>query len=253
MHRPAGYSQEKLVNSLSTRVLCQESHGRHCAKKATGESAMKRSSNVTVDKILDAAEMEFAAKGLFAGRVQGIAQIAGLSKQIVYRYFETKEELYQVLLERISDRHEDEMVRGDYDALAPTDAMELFIARLFDLQAKNGGHLIIDLALNESDRLRASKKRVVLVRSISACLDRIVARGKATGDFAPELETPQLLLMINMITNGAVSIGPLLADFLEIDLGAKQPVATMRALCVRFVLQAMRQSTIPGSSAALSG
>jgi AcrR family transcriptional regulator len=241
MHRRAERSQEELFNSLSTG-----------ANKSVGGNAMKRDCSVTVGKILDAAEVEFAAKGLFGGRVQGIAQIAGLSKQMVYHYFETKEDLYQVLLERISDRHEDELVRGDYDALAPSNAMELFISRLFNLQAKNGGHLIIDLALNESDRLHTSKRRDVLIRSISACLDRIIARGKATGDFAPEVETPQLLLMINMITNGAVSIGPLLADMLEIDLGAEQPVATMRALCIRFVLQAMRQSANLGCHTPLS-
>jgi AcrR family transcriptional regulator len=206
---------------------------------------MKGSCRATVGKILDAAEMEFAAKGLFAGRVQGIAQMAGLSKQIVYRYFQTKEDLYQVLLERISDRHEDELVRGDYDALAPNDAMELFVAR-------NGGHLIIDLALHDGDRLHTSKRGGVLTRNISACLDRIIARGKATGDFAPELQTPQLLLMINMITNGAVSIGPLLAALLEIDLGAEQPIATMRALCIRFVLQAMRRSANPGKEAGVA-
>jgi AcrR family transcriptional regulator len=203
---------------------------------------MKRNSSATVDRILDAAEVEFSAKGLFAGRVQDIAHSAGYSKQLVYHYFETKEDLYQALLERISDSHEAALVHVDYDALAPADAVELFITRLFDIQVKNGGRLIIDLAQYESERLHPSRKGIELIGRISACLDRIIARGKATGDFAPELETAKLLLMINMITNGAASFGALLAGLLSIDFGTHQPIAVMKDLCIQFVLQAMRPS-----------
>jgi AcrR family transcriptional regulator len=212
--------------------------------KASGE-AMKRNSSVAVDRILDAAEVEFSAKGLLAGSVQHIAQCAGYSKQLVYHYFDTKEDLYQALLERISDSHEGALLRVDYDALAPARAVELFITRLFDIQAKNGGRLIIDLAQYESDRVHHSRRSEELIGRISACLDRIITRGKAAGDFAPELETARLLLMINMITNGAASFGALLAGLLSIDFGTHQPVAEMRDLCIQFVLQAMRPAVRP--------
>ena len=53
----------------------------------------------TRTKIMEAARDEFAAHGLAGARIEAIARRAGLSKQLLYHYFPSKEALFQEILE----------------------------------------------------------------------------------------------------------------------------------------------------------
>lgn len=85
-----------------------------------GGRTMKSRGGDTIERILAAAEAEFARKGLQAGRVQDIARTAGVSKQIIYTYYGVKEGLYQAIIERITDRHEALFTDAKYDELDRT-------------------------------------------------------------------------------------------------------------------------------------
>jgi AcrR family transcriptional regulator len=54
--------------------------------------------------ILEAAATAFAHSGYAATSVDDVARAAGITKLIVYRHFETKENLYRSVLERVFDR-----------------------------------------------------------------------------------------------------------------------------------------------------
>jgi AcrR family transcriptional regulator len=63
------------------------------ARTATaGETTDRR------QRILDIATREFAAKGLAGTRVDVIAQKAGCNKQLIYYYFQSKDQLYDEVL-----------------------------------------------------------------------------------------------------------------------------------------------------------
>ena len=56
-------------------------------------------------KILAAALQEFAAKGIDGARVDTIAARAGVNKQLLYYYFDSKDGLFRaVLRERLAER-----------------------------------------------------------------------------------------------------------------------------------------------------
>ena len=59
-----------------------------------------RNSEATKNQILDAAEAEFAVTGLSGARTEAIAAQTGVTKAMIYYYFQSKEELYQAVLER---------------------------------------------------------------------------------------------------------------------------------------------------------
>lgn len=59
-----------------------------------------RNSEATKAQILDAAEVEFAVTGLGAARTEAIAAQTGVTKAMIYYYFQSKEELYRAVLER---------------------------------------------------------------------------------------------------------------------------------------------------------
>lgn len=55
-------------------------------------------------RILDAAELAFAEVGFAGARVAAITQAAGVNKAMLYYYFDSKEALYNAVLERIFDQ-----------------------------------------------------------------------------------------------------------------------------------------------------
>ncbi|HEX7943955.1 MAG TPA: TetR family transcriptional regulator [Phenylobacterium sp.] len=54
----------------------------------------------TRTKIMEAAREEFADRGLAGARIEAIARRAGLSKQLLYHYFPSKEALFHEILEQ---------------------------------------------------------------------------------------------------------------------------------------------------------
>jgi TetR/AcrR family transcriptional regulator len=69
------------------------------AKKLCKKNA-SRDPELTKAKILDAAEAEFAIAGLTAARTEAIAAQTGVTKAMIYYYFDSKEDLYRAVMER---------------------------------------------------------------------------------------------------------------------------------------------------------
>ncbi|MAZ04556.1 MAG: TetR family transcriptional regulator, partial [Sneathiella sp.] len=55
----------------------------------------------TRKQILDAATAEFANKGIEGARTDEIARAAGVSKRMLFHYFNSKDGLFQAVLEKI--------------------------------------------------------------------------------------------------------------------------------------------------------
>lgn len=67
----------------------------------------QRDAEKSKQRILAAAEQEFADKGFFGARVDEIAANAQINKRMIYAYFGDKEKLYQQVLTRVYRRMED--------------------------------------------------------------------------------------------------------------------------------------------------
>lgn len=72
------------------------------------------------ESILRAAAVAFAEQGFAATSMEDVAAAAGITKLIVYRHFDSKEALYDAVLERVSERLSEEILEGVKDARAAT-------------------------------------------------------------------------------------------------------------------------------------
>ncbi len=77
---------------------------------STGRTLLRKEERQ--ESILAAAAGAFAARGFASTSMEDVAAAAGITKLIVYRHFESKEELYRAVLRRISDRLAEEFIRG---------------------------------------------------------------------------------------------------------------------------------------------
>ncbi|HVM09700.1 MAG TPA: helix-turn-helix domain-containing protein [Acidimicrobiales bacterium] len=62
--------------------------------------------------ILRAAAVAFAEKGFAATSMEDVAAAAGITKLIIYRHFDSKQALYDAVLEQVADRLRDEFLSG---------------------------------------------------------------------------------------------------------------------------------------------
>jgi Transcriptional regulator len=90
---------------------------------------MKRDAQVTRQRILEAATVEFARYGIAGARIDRIAEAAGSNKSMIYAYFTSKDQLFDAVFDAI-------VVRTMSDV--PIDAHDLpeYAARLFDQHQK---------------------------------------------------------------------------------------------------------------------
>lgn len=63
-------------------------------------------------QLLAAAAAAFAGRGYAATSMDDVASVAGVTKLIVYRHYESKDALYRAVLDEVATRIADEFVRG---------------------------------------------------------------------------------------------------------------------------------------------
>ncbi|GAA4941283.1 TetR family transcriptional regulator [Streptomonospora halophila] len=90
-----------------------------------------RDSAATRRKLLEAGREEFAEHGIAGGRIDRIAERAGVNKERVYGHFGSKEKLFQAVLEAVKAEHAASLPR-------PGEDVGEWVGRLYDAHAANG-------------------------------------------------------------------------------------------------------------------
>src|ERR1700744_5081254 len=96
---------------------------------ARGASNTKRD---TISRLLEVAKQEFTEKGLDGARIDEIARRAGITKQLIYNYYGTKEELFTAIIEETAASAMADFSVLELDDLPPTEALRPFLYHIFD-------------------------------------------------------------------------------------------------------------------------
>ncbi|MBK8468388.1 MAG: TetR/AcrR family transcriptional regulator [Actinomycetales bacterium] len=99
----------------------------------TGEPP-KRSRSATRERLLDAAAVVFAARGVAGASVEEVCERAGFTRGAFYSNFATKDELVVALLDREEGALLDQLTTALGDALTDPDPVGACAQRLFELQ-----------------------------------------------------------------------------------------------------------------------
>ena len=160
-----------------------------------------RDADATKARILAAAKSEFARLGLGGARVDEIAEKASANKRMIYHYFGSKDDLFQVVLEEAYLDIRSAEQELDLDHLAPREALETLVRFTWTyyldnpefITLVNSANLHRGRHLESSERIRTASRRFVnMVRGI---LDR----GVAEGTFRSGIDPVQLNITIAAI------------------------------------------------------
>ncbi len=150
---------------------------------AKGQTAMPRDAELTRKRILAAASVEFAHKGLGGARVDEIALRSKSNKRMIYHYFGSKEKLFTAVLEAayLGIRSAEQELH--LDELEPEDAIRRLVEFTWNyhLQHPEFLTLVNSENLHRAKHLKSSevirKTSNQFVNMVKAILDRGVAKG----------------------------------------------------------------------------
>lgn len=167
----------------------------------TPPSPRIRDAEATKLRILEAAKKEFAQNGLEGARVDAIALEAQANKRMIYHYFESKENLFKVIIEQayLDIRSEEALL--NLESLAPKDAITEFVKFTWNYYLRNPE--FITLVNNENlNKARHIKDSSTLREVSEKFVDRIQAildKGTQDGTFRAGLDAVQVNITIASI------------------------------------------------------
>ncbi|NMF66631.1 TetR/AcrR family transcriptional regulator [Brasilonema octagenarum UFV-E1] len=107
-----------------------------------------RDAEATKQQILDAAEVEFAKLGLFGARTEAIANSAKVAPRMIYYYFQSKEGLYQAVLQRPATQFQQILEQLNLEQLPAPEALRIFLQTIiaYEISHRYRGMLLFQEA-----------------------------------------------------------------------------------------------------------
>lgn len=202
-----------------------------------------RDAEATKARILEAAKKEFAKNGLAGARVDVIAERSLNNKRMLYHYFESKDKLFQMVLEQAYVDIRAAEQKLNLDNLDPKEALETFARFTFAYYLKHPEFitLVNSANLHRAKHLKGSEVIRTTNRKLVSLVARILTRGVEAGVFRQGIDPVQLNITIAAIgyyylTNrftGSIIYERDLMDKDALDERVKFNVETiMRLVCI---------------------
>jgi AcrR family transcriptional regulator len=164
----------------------------------TAKRKPTRDAAATRERILKAAELEFAKKGLAGARVDEIAERAKINKRMLYVYFGNKEDLFLAVLEEAYADIRRAETRLELEHLEPAEALATLVRFTWSYYLKHPEFL----RLVNSENLHRARhlKRSARIKDMHSPFIRMIGdlleHGVASGVFRAGIDPNQLYISI---------------------------------------------------------
>lgn len=215
---------------------------RTTAAAAPFPAVARRDAAATRAALIEAAVSEFSSNGFAGARVDEIARAAGVNKQLVYHYFESKQGLYLVALESVYAAIREKEQRLSLGELEPVEAMTQLIAFSFDYLAEHPEFiaLLTDENRNQGSHILESERLQKMHSPFIEMLEATLKRGVAQGVFRPDFDAINLYISIAGISYFFFSNNHTLSAIFGKPLGSRGALVQRRRHVIEFALNALR-------------
>lgn len=151
----------------------------------------------TRERILDAAEREFADKGFFGARVDEIAHSADINKRMIYAHFGSKEGLYSSALLEVYRRLAECERRFITNEQDPRVSVRNIVRISFDFLVENPAFVRMLMWENLNNGASVPSEDIVKLKAPGVEYMRAqIRRGKELGVFRPDADEEQTILSL---------------------------------------------------------
>ncbi len=208
----------------------------------------RHSSGVTIDRIVEAARDAFAARGFDGARLDHIAKSAGVTKQLVYHYFKTKEELYGLVLDRVAEEMLEMLTGPDYDRLSPPQAVAALIERIMQnfIERPYLVGITVDQDLHKGEHVTRRSQYLPTVRKfVEGWVIPMLDRGAASGDFKSGVDPYLFYWSVFALATGAFTQSWSMSESSGVDFASEAGIAMWREYVTELVLRGLRPDALP--------
>ena len=158
-----------------------------------------RNAEQTRARILQTAAREFAEKGYDGARVDEIVALCGISKNLLYHYFDGKEALFVAVIELTYTRMRERQSEWTFADLAPAEGIEKLVTYTFDhfVEEPTVMRLINTENLHKARHLAQTIGVRQLYSPLVAAIDDLLARGQRSGEFRRNVDAVDLYITIS--------------------------------------------------------
>ncbi|MGE6385295.1 TetR/AcrR family transcriptional regulator [Pseudomonas sp. NPDC078416] len=199
----------------------------------------KNNPEKTRDDILQAAVAEFVAQGLSGARVDAIAERTQTSKRMIYYYFNSKEQLYTEVLEKLYGDIRTTESSLDLDVLAPEEAIRRLVEFTFDHHDRNVDFVRIVCIENIHNGANVKQSTTIreLSRNVLQALDQTLRRGEQDGVFRPGVQAVDLHMLMSSFCFYRVSNRHTFSEIFQIDLDDEAVKARQKVMICEAVMR----------------
>ncbi len=202
----------------------------------------KRSPRATIAAIVAAAGQEFGSRGLAGARMEDIARRCGRTKQLIYHYYGSKEELFAEVVSRNHEAAILELIGHDYDHLEPVEAFRAYLHNVADQYRRfpEWAMLTLDENLHRGVHYNERRKLRSLTQPLVAQFRRVLDRGAATGVFNPDIDADKFYAAAFSMVTACFMTGQVLSEYLAVDMRTEAGVAEWVDYTIGLLLAAIR-------------
>lgn len=196
---------------------------------------MKKKDRTTKEKILQAAEDEFAEQGFAGARTQEIARKAGVNKALIHYYYKDKSSLYQAVMDEMMF----DLIRISQDVakrkLTGKALVEALVSDFFDFAARHPHFAKLTTAgstMSDAKYLDASIKnlfRPLFQRGVEFLEEHMEKKA------IRKVDAPQFLVSALLLTLSYFAMSPMISLLLGKDATAKVALEQRKKSILDFV------------------
>jgi AcrR family transcriptional regulator len=198
-----------------------------------------RDANSTRKKIIKAATEEFSNLGFDGARVDSIAAMAGVSKNLIYIYFDNKEGLFRTVLELEYERMRVAQNAAFNPSLPPDVALEKFVRVTFSFLSENPNLVRLSLSENLCKGIHFKKSSLLsdMFDELPKNISRILEDGVRKEKFREGIDPTELYICISGMCVHHVSNQYTLSVLFDSDIQARD----RRELRKEYVVQMIKR------------
>jgi AcrR family transcriptional regulator len=196
----------------------------------------------TLDRILASARKVFAATGLKQATMTSIADEAGVTKQLLYHYYQSKNDLFAAVLNAQAEAVLSALNHHVFRNGDPELALRRFLGFAFD-QYQNDPTLpaLAKEAISfHKEQGQRGELFAELAPNLTAHMAALIERGIASGAFAPSTDPKLFPAMAILATLGNFYNNYMLSGLLGFDTQSQDGMEQWRAYAIEFLLTAIR-------------
>jgi TetR/AcrR family transcriptional regulator len=153
------------------------------------------------EAILRAAAEEFAAKGYDGARIEAINAKSNVSRNLIYYYFKSKENLFTCVLESAYNKMRDYLAQLSFDGMAPEDAVRFLCRSVFAYWASSGDFIGFLNSENfyKARHLKQSRSIQPNHPELMKNIERALEAGRASGQFKATVTAKDFYLSMSAL------------------------------------------------------